>query len=210
MKRKPQLRTRRRPPSGSAASWTGPAKILADAGVPPQQIPSTLRKLIRALQAHHAGKQQGPAATLVPLTPRRPPVRDADEAAGHFARAFALEASDPDGAREAYAAALAVEKGHLEASINLGRLLHLSGELEAAERTYRAAKHASATLSFNLALLLEDLHRDEEAALAYQQALAQEPAMHEAHLHLSLLHERRERPREALMHLLAFRRKSQR
>ena len=210
MKGKPQPRTRRRPRSGTTASWTGPAKILADAGVPPQQIPGTLRKLIRALDVQRSGKNQVPAPTLVAFSPGRPAPPDADRAAGHFARAFALEASDPASAREAYAAALAVDKGHLEASINLGRLLHLGGEFEAAERTYRAAKHASATLSFNLALLLEDLHRDEEAAAAYQQALAQEPTLHEAHLHLGLLHERRERPREALMHLLAFRRKSQR
>ena len=210
MKGKPQRRTRRPARAGAAASWTGPAKILADAGVPPLQIPGTLRKLIRALAVQRSGKNQVPAPTLVAFTARRPPAPAADQAVGHFERAFALEASDPKGAREAYAAALAVDKGHLEASINLGRLLHLSGELEAAERTYRAAKHASATLSFNLALLLEDLHRDEEAAVAYQQALAQEPTLHEAHLHLGLLHERRERPREALMHLLAFRRKSQR
>ena len=133
-----------------------------------------------------------------------------DQAAAHFARAFDLEASDVAAAREAYRAALAAYSGHLEASINLGRLQHLNGELAAAEKTYRAARHASAMLSFNLALLLEDLHRDEEAVRAYREALAHEPAMHEAHLHLSLLHERRDQPREALRHLLAFRRNSPR
>jgi tetratricopeptide (TPR) repeat protein len=210
MKGKSQLRARRPPRSGAAATWAGPAKILADAGVSRRQIPATLRKLISALDAQRAGKNQVPGPVLVAFTHRKPSRRIVDQAAGHFTRAFALEASDPAAAREAYAAALASDSGHLEASINLGRLLHLNGELEAAERTYRAAKHASATLSFDLALLLEDLHRDAEAALAYQDALAQEPTMHEAHLHLGLLHERGERPREALMHLLAFRRKSQR
>ena len=142
--------------------------------------------------------------------PKAAVVKRLDQASNHFARAFELEASDVAAARESYRAALAAYRGHLEASINLGRLLHLDGDLAGAEKIYRTARHASATLSFNLGLLLEDLHRDEEAARAYQEALAQEPAMHEAHLHLGLLHERRERPREALMHLLAFRRNSQR
>lgn len=210
MKGKSHLRSPRAGRSGAAANWTGPAKILADAGVPRQRVAGTLRKLVRALDAERARKDSLSAPQVASFPARGATPRRVDQAAGHFARAFALEASDPAGAREAYAAALAIDGGHLEASINLGRLLHLNGELEAAERTYRAARHASATLSFNLALLLEDLHRDEEAALAYQDALAQEPTMHEAHLHLGLLHERRERPREALMHLLAFRRKAQR
>jgi len=141
---------------------------------------------------------------------RRKPAaaRALEHASDHFARGFALEATDLAAARERYRAALATYRGHLEASINLGRLQHLNGELAASEKTYRAARHASAALSFNLALLLEDLHRDEEAARAYQDALAQDPTLHEAHLHLSQLHERRQRPREALVHLLAFRRKS--
>jgi tetratricopeptide (TPR) repeat protein len=192
------------------APWTGPARILADAGVPRQRVAGTLRKLVRALAAERTAAAQMPEASVVALTARTSAKKGADSAAKHFARAFDLEASDPAAARKAYAAALALDRGHLEASINLGRLLHLNGELDAAEKTYRAARHASATLSYNLGLLLEDLQRDEEAAHAYQEALAQEPSMHEAHLHLGLLHERRERPREALMHLLAFRRHSQR
>jgi tetratricopeptide (TPR) repeat protein len=186
--------------------WTGPAKILVEAGVPRARVAGTLRKLLRALAAERAGEAAVPPAMVVALTQRGSLTKKEQLAAEHVARAFALEASDLAGARETYAAALAIDSGHLEASINLGRLLHLNGELAAAETTYRAARHASATLSYNLALLLEDLHRDEEAARAYQEALAQEPSMYEAHLHLGLLHERRARPREALMHLLAYRR----
>jgi protein O-GlcNAc transferase len=146
------------------------------------------------------------------LKKRAPRLRQADEptqrrrASNHFVRGFALEASDVGAARDAYAAALSVQKGHLEASINLGRLLHLSGELEAAEATYRAAEDASAVLSYNLALLLEDLRRDQEAIRAYREALALEPTLHEAHFHLGMLHERLKMPREALKHLLAYRR----
>jgi tetratricopeptide (TPR) repeat protein len=128
------------------------------------------------------------------------------QAAAHFERAFALEASDLDAARDAYRAALDIHAGHLEATINLGRLLHLNGELAAAELIYRAAEHDSALLSFNIALLLEDLKRDAEAVDAYRAALALEPTLHDAHFHLSALHERQQRPREALKHLLAYRR----
>ncbi|HEY6454211.1 MAG TPA: tetratricopeptide repeat protein [Steroidobacteraceae bacterium] len=128
------------------------------------------------------------------------------QAAAHFERAFALEARDLDAARDAYRKALDIHAGHLEATINLGRLMHLSGELAAAESIYRAAEHDSALLSFNIALLLEDMKRDEEAVGAYLTALMLEPMLHEAHFHLSVLHERRQRPREALRHLLAYRR----
>lgn len=127
----------------------------------------------------------------------------------HFARGFVLEATDTEAARDAYAAALTLEAGHLEASINLGRLLHLSGELEAAEAIYRGAEQSSALLAFNLALLLEDLRRDQEAIRAYREALALEPTLHEAHFHLGMLHERLAMPREALRHLLAYRRHAQ-
>jgi tetratricopeptide (TPR) repeat protein len=130
----------------------------------------------------------------------------AHKAAVHFERAFALEASDLQAARDAYRAALDIHAGHLEATINLGRLLHLNGELAQAELVYLAAEHSSALLSFNIALLLEDLQRDDEAVGAYLAALALEPTLHEAHFHLSVLHERQQRPREALKHLLAYRR----
>jgi tetratricopeptide (TPR) repeat protein len=127
-------------------------------------------------------------------------------ATAQFERAFALEGRDVEAAREAYRAALEIHAGHLEATINLGRLLHLNGELAAAELIYLAAEHGSALLSFNIALLLEDLQRDDEALGAYLAALALEPTLHEAHFHLSQLHERQQRPREALRHLLAYRR----
>ena len=71
---------------------------------------------------------------------------------------------------------------------------------------YRQAKSSSALLSFNLAILLEDLEREEEAVAAYREALAQDPLMCDAHFNLSRLHEKANRPREALRHLLAYKR----
>jgi tetratricopeptide (TPR) repeat protein len=132
--------------------------------------------------------------------------RRRQEAAIHFEKALALEESDLDAARQAYMAALTAHSDHLEARINLGRLLHLQGELREAEKIYRAARHSSATLSFNLAILLEDLGREAEAVVAYREALALDPGLHDAHFNLSRLHESAARPQEALRHLLAYRR----
>jgi tetratricopeptide (TPR) repeat protein len=128
------------------------------------------------------------------------------EAQAHYARGHQLEESDVTAAREAYLNALHAHRDHLEARINLGRLLHLDGELQEAEKVYRQAKTSSALLSFNLGILLEDLDREEEAVAAYRDALAQDPTLHDAHFNLSRLHERARRPRDALRHLLAFRR----
>jgi tetratricopeptide (TPR) repeat protein len=128
------------------------------------------------------------------------------EAASHYARGHALEELDVAAARNAYMDALNAHSDHLDARINLGRLLHLDGELKEAEKVYRAAKQSSALLSFNLAILLEDLNRENEAIAAYREALAQDPSLHDAHFNLSRLHERARQPREALRHLLAYRR----
>jgi tetratricopeptide (TPR) repeat protein len=146
------------------------------------------------------------ASNAATLKRRAAVERRREEAARHYENGLALEESDLIGARDAYLAALAAHGDHLEARINLGRLLHLEGRLAEAEKIYRAAKHSSAVLSFNLAILLEDLDREEEAVVAYREALALDPALHDAHYNLSVIHERRQRPQEALKHLLAFRR----
>ncbi|MDP9064601.1 MAG: tetratricopeptide repeat protein [Pseudomonadota bacterium] len=144
------------------------------------------------------------------LKPRGHSPAAVDEAQGHFDRAFALEESDVAAARAAYLDCLSAHKDHVEARINLGRLLHLEGDLGAAEKVYRQVKTASATLSFNLAILLEDLNREEEAVGAYREALALDPNLHDAHFNLARLHERAKRPRDALRHLLAYKRSAAR
>ena len=148
----------------------------------------------------------GPSTGQVSNLRPSPEVSAVSAAHEHFERGHMLEDSDVAAARAAYLAALSVQEDHLEARINLGRLLHLDGQLKEAERLYRQAKRSSALLSFNLAILLEDLEREEEAVAAYREALAQDPLLHDAHFNLSRLHEKADRPREALRHLLAYRR----
>jgi tetratricopeptide (TPR) repeat protein len=129
---------------------------------------------------------------------------DSDEE--HFARGFALEDTDPEGARAAYEACLAVEPQHTEARINLGRLLHMAGRLRDAERVYRAAKKPEPLLVFNLAVLLEDLAREADAIAAYREALALDPELADAHFNLARLYERARNAKASLRHLLAYRR----
>lgn len=150
--------------------------------------------------------EAGKPTTVAAPSQRPREVSDMLVANEHYARGHALEQSDVAEARAAYLDALNAHHDHLDARINLGRLLHLDGEFKEAEKVYRQAKSSSALLSFNLAILLEDLNREEEAIGAYREALAQDPHLHDAHFNLSRLHERAKQPREALRHLLAYRR----
>jgi hypothetical protein len=127
----------------------------------------------------------------------------ADEA---FEKGLELEADDPAAARAAYEACLAADEHHLEARLNLGRLLHLDGRLDEAEKVYRSSDSGEAILSFNLAVLLEDFEREDEAVAEYRRALALDPGFADAHFNLARLHERAGHPKDALQHLLAYRR----
>jgi tetratricopeptide (TPR) repeat protein len=130
----------------------------------------------------------------------------ADTADEHYTRAFALEDTDPGGASAAYQACLEADPMHVEARINLGRLLHIGGRLDEAERIYRSANQAEPLLVFNLAVLLEDLEREHDAILAYREALALDPHLADAHFNLARLYERARDPKASLRHLLAYRR----
>ena len=136
-------------------------------------------------------------------------VQTADAAATadeHYEKAFVLEESDPDAARAAYEACLEADPQHVEARINLGRMLHIAGRFGDAEQVYRSAKTARPLLAFNLAVLLEDLNREPEAILAYREALALDPELADAHFNLARLYERARDPKASLRHLLAYRR----
>jgi tetratricopeptide (TPR) repeat protein len=132
--------------------------------------------------------------------------RAVDAADAQFERALALEEIDPKAARAAYEACLEQDAEHLEARLNLGRLLHLEGRLREAEKIYRGVDLHDALLSFNLAVLLEDLQREPEAMSAYRSTLALDPGFADAHFNLARLYERKGKSKDALRHLLAYRR----
>lgn len=124
----------------------------------------------------------------------------------HYLRALDLEEQDLTAARRAYEQCLAGDCRHLEARINLGRLLHLEGLLKEAEAIYNGHEEPSGILYFNLAILLEDLAREADAQEAYRLAIAHDPGMADAHFNLALLQERSGDAQAAFRHLLAYRR----
>jgi tetratricopeptide (TPR) repeat protein len=147
-----------------------------------------------------------PGNNVVSMGRRRPPQKSKKSAHAHYLRATELERDDARAARAAYESCLAGDCRHLEARINLGRLLHLEGLLREAEAIYRGTDEPSAILYFNLGILLEDLQRDSDAIAAYREAIVHDPAMADAHFNLSLLHERAGEAQASFRHLLAYRR----
>jgi tetratricopeptide (TPR) repeat protein len=129
-----------------------------------------------------------------------------DSADEHYARALSLEEDNPQAAQKAYELCLKADPQHMEARINLGRLLHLAGRLKEAERVYRLGAKADPFIAFNLAVVLEDLEREPDAILAYREALALDPEFADAHFNLARLYERAQDPKASLRHLLAYRR----
>jgi tetratricopeptide (TPR) repeat protein len=131
---------------------------------------------------------------------------DADE---WYDLGWDLEAVSLAEAKEAYGRALQLRPDHVEARVNLGRLLHEEGDVEGAERQYRRALEVapgSALARFNLGVALEDQGRTEEAASAYREAVELDPALASAHFNLARLCERGGDDRGALRHLSAYRR----
>ena len=123
--------------------------------------------------------------------------------------ALDLEGVATERATEAYGRAIALHPGHVHAHLNLGRLLHESGDVESAEVHYRQALSAnpeSALAAFNLGVAMEDLGRVGEAIEAYERALRFEPDTASAHYNLSRIYEKRGQSTEALRHLADYKR----
>lgn len=118
-----------------------------------------------------------------PLTSRSEERAESRTALDWYELGCELEATSAAEARAAYRQALALEPSHVDAHLNLGRLLHEAGDLRGAEDHYRralAADPRDATAAFNLGVLLEDLGSTDEALSAYEHALEQEPLLEDA------------------------------
>jgi len=126
-----------------------------------------------------------------------------------FEKAVFMEQIDEDAAIRAYQSIIADDPSHIDARVNLGRLLHESGDYDRGERAYREALDVcgdDAVLYFNLAVLLEERARVRESMQAYEAALRVDPQMADAHYNLSLLYKRIGRARDALRHMGEYRR----
>ena len=130
------------------------------------------------------------------------------DADGWYEVACDLEVTSPDDAREAYERVLTLNPNHIEAHINLGRILHESGTPAAAEQHYRQARELDPgheIAAFNHGVALEDLGRQREAIAAYEHAIALDPQNADAHFNLAGLYEKRGDKAIALQHLKAYR-----
>lgn len=119
-----------------------------------------------------------------------------------------LELSDPAEARAAYEKTIALDPAHIEAHVNLGRLLHEDGAPAEAEKHYRAALAADpshAVAAFNLGVALDDLGRLPEAAAAYRRAIEIDPDNPDAHYNLAGVLERQNDKAGAVRHLTRYR-----
>jgi tetratricopeptide (TPR) repeat protein len=123
--------------------------------------------------------------------------------------ALDLEAVSTGEAIEAYRRALALDDGHSDSHLNLGRMLHEDGEVYEAESHYRRAIEAdgeSARAWFNLGVVLEDRDRSSEAIEAYLSAVRRDAGLAPAHFNLSRLLEASGHETEALGHLADYKR----
>lgn len=119
-----------------------------------------------------------------------------------------LELSDVAEARAAYERVIALDPAHVDAHVNLGRLLHEDGAPAAAEKHYRAALAVNRdhpVAMFNLGVALDDLGRLPEAAQAYRRAIALDPGNPDAHYNLAGILEREGDKAGAVRHLSRYR-----
>jgi DNA-binding transcriptional MerR regulator len=126
-----------------------------------------------------------------------------------FARALALEESDPAAALAAYERAVEADPENVSAWTNWGRLLHERGKMAEAERIYRRAQahcESDAVLMFNFGVLLEDLGRPGPALEAYMIAIGNDPNLADCHYNLARLYEAAGKPQHAIRHLGQYRR----
>jgi len=126
------------------------------------------------------------------------------------------EVSSPDEARDAYRRAIELDPRHADAHVNLGRLLHEAGELDAAEAHYRLAldvEPADGIAWFNLGLVCEARGHLDEAVTAYQRSIEQygpgDPLAADAHYQVARVYERLGQQTSAVRHLKIYRKLTQ-
>jgi tetratricopeptide (TPR) repeat protein len=126
-----------------------------------------------------------------------------------YARALALEDSDPAAAEASYLQALALAPDLEDAYLNLGAMLDAAGRHGELLRLCNAAlQHCpdSALLHYNRGVALDHLERLEEAAASYERSLALDPKLADAHFNLAKLHHQAGDEQGALRHYSAYRR----
>lgn len=122
-------------------------------------------------------------------------------------RAIELEDEDARAAQRAYARALELDPGLVDAYVNLGRLAHEGGDPREALRLYALALALApedALIHFNMAVALEDVQGASPAVSHYQRALELDPSFADAHYNLAGLYEQLGRDTDAVRHYHAY------
>jgi len=154
------------------------------------------------------GFDGNPADGSLSVIERDSDVEPANSAQEYFAEGAALEATNSEAALQAYERAIAIDPGFVDAHINLGRLFHDAARFADAERIYREAIRVcgnDAVRLLNLGVLLGDQDRGAEAIAAYEAAVRCDPDLADGHYNLSLLYEKRAKPKEAIRHMARYR-----
>lgn len=118
-----------------------------------------------------------------------------------------VEYGAPEEAEEAYRKAIAIDPGHADAHVNLGRMLHERRAFMQAEQHYRTAIRLDpdhTTAHFNLGVLLEDRGKADDAIEAYRAALSSDPDYADAHFNLAGVYEAAGNRAAALRHLKEY------
>jgi tetratricopeptide (TPR) repeat protein len=154
-----------------------------------------------------AAEDARPAAASKTLIPTNVVV--ANSADYWFTRGLRMDRAETHAAAEAaYRKALEFEPAHINALINLGRLLHTAGDYSRAEDLYREALGAqpnNAVAAFNLGVVLEDQGILDAALDSYERAVRADPKLPVAHYNLARLLEFRGDRALASRHLARFR-----
>ena len=144
------------------------------------------------------------------LKPKEPPATAIEVAAGDEWYQIGLgreDEGDADGAIAAYRRAIETDAAHVDAHVNLGRLMHERGDTAAALQAYETAlslKPDDPLAAFNLGVALEDCGRLDDAAAAYQRAIDTDPRAADAHYNLAGVLERLGDRAAALRHLRTY------
>lgn len=126
-----------------------------------------------------------------------------------FERGLKLDRAEAyEDAARAYRRALDLEANHVNAHVNLGRIMHGARDYHAAEMLYREALElcpSHAIAAFNLGVVLEDQGAVDDAIDSYHHAISADPTLPDAHYNLARLYECLGKRALAARHLSRFR-----
>lgn len=195
-----------RPADGQQAADGAEVAPITFARRPPPRRSAMAAEQPAAAAAPTAGTTD-PTGTATPSAPTGDDVTG-PTADDFFQLGCSLEDGAPQAARVAYQNVLLLDPRHPDAHVNLGRLVHESGNLPLAEKHYRAAlalRPTDSTAHFNLGVVLEDQGRPEAAVETYEATLRVDPTHADAHFNAARLHDLAGRYEAALRHLRAYR-----